>query len=114
MTACLYAQYPMPMPRIPIPRPGRKSKGTKADEKKQADKKPTQPYTGAVRSRETDKLVMDADDRRILEFSCTKETKWLQKGAAIQSTVVKPGDEVTVDAWKDEDGFFHAVSVTLR
>ncbi len=103
----------MPMPRIPIPRRGGKTKD-KAPDSKKDDKKPTQPYTGSVRSRDTDKLVMDSDDRRIVEFACTKETKWLQKGAAIQSTVVKPGDEVTVDAWKDEDGFFHAVSVTLR
>ncbi len=100
------------MPRIPIPRRGGKSK--KAEDKKSSDKKQTQPYPGAVRSRDAAKLVVDADDRRIIEFACTKETKWLQKGEAIQSTVVKPGDEVTVEAWKDEDGFFHAVSVTLR
>lgn len=112
LAACLQAQYPMPMPRIPIPRRGGKSK--KAEDKKPSDKKQTQPYTGAVRSRDAARLVLDADDRRIIEFACTKDTKWLQKGAAIQSAGVKRGDEVTVEAWKDEDGFFHAVSVTLR
>ena len=67
-----------------------------------------------VRARATESISVQTDDTRIVEFLCSKDTKYLRNGEATQGAVLKPGDEVTVDAWRDEEGFFHAISVFLR
>ncbi|MBI4877225.1 MAG: hypothetical protein HY822_21565 [Acidobacteria bacterium] len=98
-TCVMWGQF-----RLPIPRRGGQGKQTPA-ERKAPDKKVTRHFSGVVRARSAESVSILNADTRIIEFLCSKETKF--------SAAVKPGDEVRVEAWSDEDGFFHALSVTL-
>ena len=111
--ALLWGQFPMPIPRIPFPRRGGQGKQTPSDSKAPA-KKVSIHFNGVVRTRAAESISVETDDTRIVEFLCSKDTKYLRNGEAIQSAVLKPGDEVAVEAWRDEEGFFHAISVSVR
>jgi len=111
--ALLWGQFPSPIPRIPFPRRGGQGKQTPSDRKAPAKKEPIR-FNGVVRARAAESISVETDDTRIVEFLCSKDTKYLRNGEAMQGAVLKPGDEVSVDAWRDEEGFFHAISVSLR
>jgi hypothetical protein len=99
------------MPRIPIPRRG--GKQTPAERKAPAKTVP-QRFNGMVKNVTPEAISVETDDTRIIEFLCSKDTKYTRNQEAIQRSALKPGDEVSIDAWKDDDGFFHAVAVNLR
>ena len=111
--ALLWGQFPSPTPQFPFPRRGGQGKQTPSDRKAPAKKEPIH-FNGVVRTRAAESISVETDDTRIVEFICSKDTKYLRGGEALESAVVKPGDEVTVAAWRDEEGFFHALSVSLR
>ncbi len=106
---CLAAQYPgsgPPFP-LPLPRGGGQSRPTPG-------KLEPQPFNGVVRARAADSLSIEAEDTRLVEFRCSKQTIWVRGAETIPSSTVKPGDEVTVEARQDDEGFFHALKVVLR
>ena len=111
--ALLWGQFPSPIPRIPFPRRGGQGKQTPSDRKAPA-KQQTIHFDGVVRARATESISVETGDTRIVEFLCSKDTKYLRNGETIEGAALKPGDEVMVDAWRDEEGFFHAISVSLR
>jgi hypothetical protein len=98
-----------PFPRLPIPGRGKRSPG----DKRPSSKEVLQQFTGKIQKIEKDSFAIEAPDTRVVTFKCSKNTKYLQGGKEIQRAVLKPGDEVDVEACSDEEGYFYAVNVKL-
>jgi hypothetical protein len=129
---CLWAQYPgqyppgqyppgqyppgqgsgggLPVPRIPFPRRGSK---TPAD-KKPSEKEVLQQFSGTVKDLAGENIAIEAKDTRIVSFKCTDATKFFKKDEQIKKAALKPGDEVSIDARQNDEGFFFAVNVRLE
>ncbi|HWQ54363.1 MAG TPA: hypothetical protein VN442_11810 [Bryobacteraceae bacterium] len=106
-------QYPggqTPLPRVPLPGGGKKSPG----DKKPSAKEVLQQFTGKIDQIEKDLLTIQAPDTRVITFKCSKITRYLQHDKEIQRAVLKPGDEVRIEARSDNEGYFYAVNVNLE
>ena len=106
-------QYPSPFPtpRLPIPRRG--SKKNPAD-RKTSPKEVLSDYTGAIDKISSESITLLAPDTRIISFKCGKATKFFKDDKEIQQSVLKPGDEILIEARKDDEGYFYAVNVRLQ
>ena len=110
-TSLLWGQLQIPtkLPRLP----GRGSKKDPAD-KKTNPKEILSNFNGTIRSITADTISLDAEDTRIVNFKTSKNTKYTFKDQEVQGSALKPGDEVRVEARKDDEGFFYAVNVILQ
>ncbi len=104
----LTAQLTIPRPRLP----GQKSKGPA--EKKPSEKEILTGFTGTIRKVTPELISLDAEDTRIVNFKCSKITKYVFKGQEVQSSVLRPGDEIHIEARQDDEGFFYAVNVSIE
>lgn len=94
---------------LPIPRRG-KNKKTTAQQKKE-ESEPLTEITGMLRSMNERNIVIEANDTRILNLKRTDRTKFTREDEEIKASELKMGDQVTVEARQDEEGFFTAVNV---
>ena len=104
----LTAQLTIPRPRLP----GQKSKGPA--EKKPSEKEILTGFTGTIRKVTPELISLDAEDTRIVNFKCSKITKYVFKGQEVQASVLRPGDEIHIEARQDDEGFFYAVNVSIE
>jgi hypothetical protein len=59
------------------------------------------------------KIVVESDDKRIVTFSIANSTKYFKvSGANGRLSDLQPGDQLTVDATQDDNGYYHATRVT--
>ncbi len=95
---------------IPFPRRGKK----KAAEKEAENPANLQQITGVLRQLDDKSVVVTADDTRNINFKRSNTTKFLNKGAEIKPTTLKPGDHIMVEATQDSEGFLSAIRVNLE
>jgi hypothetical protein len=58
-------------------------------------------------------IVVESDDKRIITVSLPKSTKYFKaSGSSGKLSDLQPGDQVTVDATQDDNGYYHATRVT--
>jgi hypothetical protein len=91
-----------------IPLPGKKKTGSK---KIDENKVIVEGVRGILRKLDTNSIVVQADDKRILQVRREDETRFLKAGKDEKLTEFPLGDHVWIEAYRDEDGFFHALRV---
>lgn len=104
--AVLLAACPLPaqMPGSGIPLPHRR----KPKVEKAAD---TLEITGILRSVNAQEVIVEAQDTRILTLKRTETTKFLKNSAETEAASFRPGDHLTIEATRDEEGYLYAVEV---
>jgi hypothetical protein len=102
---------------VGIPMPG----GRRTNRTNQ-DQTPTQYLSGMLRKISSSELVMESDDKRIITISLASSTKYYNSADTTSSssspknarqTDFQPGDGLSIDASQDDQGYYHAVRVTL-
>lgn len=107
-------QYPgsqAPLPRPPFPGRGKKTTGAK---KPPSPKEVLQQFRGTIASVDKDKLTIHAADTRVITFQLSKDTKILRNDKESGPDALQPGLEAAIEARENEEGFFFAVTVTLK
>src|SRR5215470_16940507 len=94
---------------VGLPMPGRR--GKKKDAKQ--DTQPTQTVTGMLRSLRDEKIVVEAEDTRLISLKRTAKTKFLKDGDPMKPADLTPGDHLEIDATQDDQGYFTAVNVNF-
>jgi hypothetical protein len=59
-------------------------------------------------------IVIEAADGRVLEFRRTEKTKFYKESQEIGATDLNPGDEISVEATQDQQGYLHARNVYFQ
>jgi hypothetical protein len=98
----LLAECPLPA-QIPLPHRN-KPKVVKAP----GD---TIEVTGILRRVDAKEVIVEAQDTRILTLKRTETTKFLKNSAETEASNFKPGDHLTVETTRDEEGYLYAVEV---
>jgi hypothetical protein len=93
---------------VPTPRSSGK-RGQSSSSKQVA----THSYQGVVESIKGTKLTLAPGDGRELEFTCTKETKYLREGKGITAADLKVGATVTIESRQNNEGYLFAVNVMV-
>jgi hypothetical protein len=90
--------------------PGRNKRGnTNA-----SNKTPTESVAGMLRAMASDNLVVETSDKRTITVALAKNTKYLKNSSSSAKTSdFEPGDQIAIDATRDDQNMFHAVNVTL-
>jgi len=91
-----------------IPFPGRHKK------KKDDDQQPLSTLTGMLRELNDKRVVVEAQDTRLLNLKRLASTKFLRDGDPVKPEVLKPGDHLMIEYRQDDEGFMTAVNVTLE
>lgn len=91
-----------------IPFPGRNKK------KKKDDQEPLQSLSGMLRQLNDKRIILEADDTRLLDFKRQDSTKFLKDGDPLKPDVLKPGDHLMIEYRQDDEGYMTAVNVTLE
>jgi Domain of unknown function (DUF5666) len=73
----------------------------------------TQRSTGKLTKIDEQSIVVEVPDGRVIEFKRTPKTKFFRETQEIKAEELKPGDQVTVDATADQEGYLYAGNVTL-
>jgi hypothetical protein len=71
-------------------------------------------FPGIVKQIDGKRLVLEGPDSDTTQFNCTKKTQYYQDARKLDRKVVKPGDQVTVEARRAPDWTFDAVNVHLE
>ncbi len=76
---------------------------------------PAGRFTGTLQ-RLSDKTVSVeiADSQQVIDFRCTRKTRFFKESDEIKASVFKSGDRVTVEATREFDGVLSAVNVYLE
>ncbi len=90
-----------------IPLPGRHKKN-------KDDQQPLQSVNGMLRQLNDKRIIMEAEDTRLLDFKRQDSTKFLKDGDPLKPDVLKPGDHLTIEYRQDDEGFMTAVNVTFE
>jgi hypothetical protein len=91
------------------PFPGRGSTTTKT----QNNQAPVITITGMLRRISGSEMVVESDDKRIVTLALSTTTKYYKAaGGNAKTTDLQPGDHMNIDATKDDNGYFHAKTVT--
>jgi hypothetical protein len=80
--------------------------GTQAQE-------PMPNFSGTIHGIDPKLLTVDVPGPNLLEFRCSKKTKYFDGSKKIASSNLKPGDRVAVEARRALDGSLDAVNVRL-
>jgi len=98
------------IPRIPgIPRRG--GKNTPAKTKKDAEQQQLETLKGSLRQLNSVTVTLTAADQRNITAKRSAQTKFLRDGKETETKDWQPGDQIRIEAYQDDEGFFHAVSV---
>jgi hypothetical protein len=91
----------------------RRSKTTSKTEK-QEDKVPTSTVDGRLRRISSSDLIVETEDKRTITISLANSTKYFKSGAApAKFGDFQPGDRLTIEATKNDNGYYHATQVTM-
>lgn len=102
--------YPGQGPSIPFPRRNKNKK----DAKKPDELLDLKTLKGSLRRLETEEIIIETPDHRIVRMGAAATTKFLKEEAEIKSADLNPGDHLVIEASQDDRGYFHAVKVTLE
>ncbi len=102
LLAFLLAECPLPA-QIPLPH-----RNKPKVEKAAGD---TLEVTGILRRVDAKEVVVEAQDTRILTLKRTETTKFLKNSAEAEASSFQPGDHLTVETTRDEQGYLYAVEV---
>ena len=91
-----------------IPFPGRHKK------KKDDDQQPLATLNGMLRELNDKRVVVEAQDTRLLNLKRLASTKFLRDGDPMKPEVLKPGDHLIIEYRQDDEGYMTAVNVTLE
>jgi hypothetical protein len=75
---------------------------------------PLAAFQGTVKRIDGKTLVLEGPDVDTTQFNCTKKTQYYQDARKLDRSVVKPGDQVTVEARRAPDWSFDAMIVHLE
>jgi hypothetical protein len=100
--ACLLAEWPLAA-QIPLPH-----RNKPKVEKAAGD---TIEVMGILRSVDAKLVVLEAQDTRILSLKRTETTKFLKNSTETEASSFRPGDHLTVETTRDEQGYLYAVEV---
>ncbi len=96
-------------PQLPFPTGRRKTTSTKRE-----STLPTVSTRGMVRRFEGNLLIIEAEDKRVVRYFVSKDTKYQQAGKEITREKVQLGDHLLVEAFQDDEGHFMASYVTIE
>jgi len=68
-------------------------------------------FAGTIRGIDSKLLTLEEPGTNLLEFRCSKKTKYYDGSKKIASSGLKPGDRVAVEARRALDGTLDAVIV---
>lgn len=74
---------------------------------------PMPSFSGTIRGVDSKVLALEVPGPNLLEFRCSKKTKYYDGTKKIASSHLKPGDRVTVEARRALDGTLDAVTVRI-
>lgn len=94
-----------------LPFPGKRKSNTSS---KREAVLPTSTTRGMVRRFESNLLIIEAEDKRVVRFTVSKETKYQQQSKDIYRENIHGGDHLLVEAVENEDGALHATLITLE
>jgi hypothetical protein len=103
---------------VGIPMPG----GRRTTRPNQDNQTPTQYLSGMLRKISSSDLVIESDDKRTITISLADATKYYNSADTTSSSSspksakrgdFQPGDGLSIDATQDDQGYYHAVRVTL-
>lgn len=92
-----------------VPGGGRQSR----TQKSRSVEGPVPTFTGTIRGVDSKILTVEEAGANLLQFNCSKKTKYYDGSKKIKSATLKPGDRVAVDARRALDGSLDAVTVRL-
>ena len=109
LSAYCFAQLGGNIGGIPFPRKGKKSDKTKKQENQQAA---LRGVRGMLRKLDSQSLVLEADDKRILRFRAEAATIYFKGLTEIKPETIEQGDHLLVEFGEDDDGrvFRHRAS----
>jgi hypothetical protein len=91
---------------------GRRAGGNQAQTNPSAQDKDLLPsFTGTRRGIDSKGLTLEEPGPNLLEFRCSKKTKYADGAKKLKSSDLKPGDSVAIDARRALDGTLDAVNV---
>jgi hypothetical protein len=100
--------------------PGAGSPGGRRGGAKQAQtnpntqaQEPMPNFSGTIHGIDSKLLTLEVPGPNLLEFRCSKKTKYFDGSKKIASSDLKPGDRVAVEARRALDGTLDAVNVRL-
>ncbi len=96
---------------IPFPRKNKKSEKAKKKDMEQAALKGVR---GILRKLDTETLVLQSEDKRILRFRAESSTIYFKGLTEIKPDAIQPGDHLLVEFGSDDDGKYFAGRVTLE
>ena len=70
-------------------------------------------FTGTIRGIDSKGLTLEVTGENLLEFRCSKKTKYADGDKTLKSSDFKPGDKVAIDARRELDGSLDAVKVRV-
>src|SRR5689334_19930257 len=99
--------YPGQGPGIPIP-----SRGKKTDSKNsKSANQPLPNFRGTLKVFEEKQISVELGDNRVLDFKRTDKTKFFRNGDEVKSPKFNLGDQVSVEASEEGNGYMTAVNV---
>jgi hypothetical protein len=107
-------QYPGPTgggSGLPFPWPRGGKKGG-SDSKAPAEK--VSRTTGKLSKIDEKSISMEAEDRRVLVFRRNSSTKFYKESQEIKAAELKSGDQISVEATEDQEGYLYARNVYLQ
>ena len=96
---------------IPFPRKTKKSDKAKKKDMEQAVLKGVR---GTLRKLDTETLILQSEDKRILRFRAESSTIYFKGLTEIKPDAIQPGDHLLVEYGSDDDGKYFAGRVTLE
>jgi hypothetical protein len=106
--------YPGQGPSIPgigFPRRGGNKKP--AEQKDDRNVPKLEKLSGLLRKIDESSITLTAADTRTITARRSDKTKFFRKDEPAGADIFKPGDHIRVEATRDDEGFFYAVSVYL-
>ncbi len=77
------------------------------------DGEPLPSFDGTVRGIDPKLLTLERPDSNMLEFNCSKKTKYYDGSKKLKASAIKAGDRVVIEAKRALDGTLDAVNVRL-
>jgi hypothetical protein len=75
---------------------------------------PLANFTGVLKGMGGKTLTLEEAEANVLQFYCSRKTKYYDGSKTIKPSVLKPGDHLSVEAKRRLDGSLDAVNVHLE
>jgi hypothetical protein len=96
---------PQTGPSVPLPGKG------KSDSKNSKTAQPMPNFRGTLQLLDEKTIRLELGDNRVLDFKRTDKTKFLKNGDEVKQPKFDNGDQISVEAMEDPNGYLTAVNV---